>query len=91
MESKEIQRQIDQLMHEQNNQPIPEFEGYAPSEMQYILHYTFEPNSPISLQKLTDNEYKEIPMLNQIKYFLELIKKTKKSNSLPKGFYLPKW
>ena len=40
MESKEIQRQIDQLMHEQNNQPIPEFEGYARLKCNifYIIH-----------------------------------------------------
>jgi hypothetical protein len=86
MDLKDIQRQIDQVMNEQNNQSIPEFEGYSPFEMHHILHFTFQPNSPLSIQKLSDLDYKEIPMLNQIKYFLDLIKRSGEIKLTAKGF-----
>jgi len=75
MDLKDIQRHIDQVMNEQNNRSISEFEGYSPFEMHHILNFTFGSNSPISLQKLNDSDYNKIPMLYQIKYFLSLIQK----------------
>lgn len=86
MDLKDIQRHIDQVMNEQNNRSIPEFEGYSPFEMHHILNFTFEPNSPISFQKLTDSDYSKIPMQNQIKYFLDLVKKTGEIKLTAKGF-----
>ncbi len=86
MDLKDIQKHINQVMNGQNNRSIPEFERYSPLEMHHILHFTFEPNSPISIQKLTDIDYKKIPMLNQIKYFLDLIKKNGEIKLTVKGF-----
>lgn len=86
MDLKDIQRHIDQVMNEQNNRSIPEFEGYSPFEMHHILNFTFETNSPISFQKLTDSDYSKIPMHKQIKYFLDLIKKTGEIKLTAKGF-----
>ena len=86
MDLKDIQRQIDQIMNEQNNRSIPEFEGYSPYEMHHILNLTYESNSPISLQKLTDSDYTKIPIHNQIKYFMELIKKSGEIRLTAKGF-----
>lgn len=86
MDLKELQKHLDKIMTEQNNRPIPEFEGYSPSEMHHIIHFTFESNSPISIQELTDLEYKEIPMLNQIKYFLNLLKESGEIKLTTKGF-----
>jgi len=60
-------------MREQNNRMMPYFERYSPNEMQHIMYNTFEKNSPLQLQKLTDTEYKQIPIFNQIKYLAELI------------------
>lgn len=38
------------------------------------------------MQKLIDPDYKEIPMLNQVKYFLDLIKKSGEIKLTAKGF-----
>lgn len=86
MELKDIQEHIDKVMNEQNNMAIPEFEGYSPFELHQILHFTFESNSPISLQKLSDIDYKKIPILNQIKYFLNLILENAEIKLTAKGF-----
>lgn len=86
MDSKDVQRQIDQIMNEQNNRSIPEFEGYSPVEMHKILHFTFEPKSPISMQTLTEEEYLNIPMLNQVKYFLNLVREFGEIKLTAKGF-----
>lgn len=86
MDITDIQRHIDQVMNEQNNRSIQEFEGYSPFEMHHILHLTFETNSPISFQKLADSDYATIPIHNQIKYYLDLIKKTGEIKLTAKGF-----
>ncbi|MBN2166121.1 MAG: hypothetical protein JW717_07590 [Marinilabiliaceae bacterium] len=73
-------------MHEQNNRFISEFEGYSPFEMHNILHFTFESNSPIILQKLDESDYTECPFFNLIKYYLDLVKKTREIKLTAKGF-----
>ena len=50
MDLKDIQKHLDQIMSEQNNKSITEFEGYSPFEMHQILHFTFGKDSPIQLQ-----------------------------------------
>jgi hypothetical protein len=86
MELKDLQRHLNQVMNEQNNQPVPEFEGYSPFEMHQILHFTFGKDSPIQLQKLTDSDYKKIPILNQIKYLTDLMDKNGDIKLTNKGF-----
>lgn len=86
MDLKDIQRHIDQAMNEQNNRPIPEFEGYSPFEMHKILHFTFAIDSPLELQKLSNTDYKNIPILNQIKYLTDLIDKNGDIKLTNKGF-----
>jgi hypothetical protein len=86
MDLKDVQKHIDQVMNEQNNRSIPEFEGYSPFEMHHILHYTFESNSPIMLQNLADSDYNKSPMFNLIKYYLDLIQNTGEIKLTAKGF-----
>lgn len=86
MDLKDIQRHLDQVMNEQNNRSISEFEGYSPFEMHQILHFTFGEDSPIELQKLTDSDYKKIPILNQIKYLTDLIDTTGEVKLTKMGF-----
>ncbi|MBI9034585.1 MAG: hypothetical protein JEZ03_08965 [Bacteroidales bacterium] len=86
MDLEAIQRQLDKVMHKQNNQGRPDFEGYSPFEMHQILHFTFDSDSPIKLQTLTDSEYKKIPILNQIKYLTELIHAKGEIKLTNKGF-----
>lgn len=86
MDLKDIQRHIDQVVNEQNNRSNPKFEGYSPFEMHHILHFTFGKDSPIQLQKLSDSDYKKIPILNQIKYLMDLIDKNGEVKLTKKGF-----
>jgi hypothetical protein len=82
----DLQRHIDQIKNEQNNRAIPDFEGYSPIEMQYILYDTFGEHSPIQLQKLSDTDYKKVPMFNQVKYLTDLISKNGELKLTTKGF-----
>ncbi|MGZ2372026.1 hypothetical protein ACXR6G_19820 [Ancylomarina sp. YFZ004] len=86
MDFKDVQRQIDQAMNEQNNRAIPEFEGYSPVEMHNLLHFTFDPQSPISMETLAKEEHLNIPILNQVKYFLNLVRESGEIKLTAKGF-----
>lgn len=86
MDLKDIKRHIDQAMNEYNNQSILDFEGYSPFEMHQILHFTFGKDSPLQLQKLSDTDYKKIPILNQIKYLGDLVDKNGEIKLTSKGF-----
>lgn len=86
MNFEQISKHIDQIMKQQNNRSIAEFEGYSPFEMHQILHFTFEPESPLKLQKLSDSDYKKIPILNQIKYLMNLIDRSGELKLTKRGF-----
>jgi hypothetical protein len=88
MDLKDLQKQIDQVMSEQNNRSVPEFEGYSPFEMHNILNFTFAIESPLRLQKLTCSDYEKIPILNQIRYLADIIEKNGEIKLTNKG-YLP--
>lgn len=90
MDFKDIQRELDQVMNERNSRSIPAFEGYSPFEMYHILYFTFGEDSPIQLQKLSDADYKRIPILNQIKYLIDLIDKNGEMKLTKKGYLPPK-
>src|SRR5690606_6221611 len=82
----DLQIYLDKLMHEQNNRPVPEFEGYSPAEMHAILHFTFEEISPISFRKLDSGDYRKIPLFNQIKYLAKLIEEAGEIKLTKLGF-----
>jgi len=69
----EIQKYFNKRMQDRNNQGLPDFEGYSPMEMQFILYNTFEANSPIQLMNVNDSDCERIPILNQLKYLLRII------------------
>jgi hypothetical protein len=75
-------------MQEQNYKGNPDFEGYSLYEMHQILYFTFGPESPIKIQELSDSDYKKIPLLNQVKYLMELINENQEIK-LTKNGYLP--
>ncbi|MEA3448880.1 MAG: hypothetical protein U9Q98_10635 [Bacteroidota bacterium] len=82
----ELQRRIDKVMNEQNNQGLPDFEGYSPIEMTRILYYTFEDQSPIRFVLLNKKDYEKIPIVKQILYFANLIQKNGEIKLTQKGF-----
>ena len=85
----EFQEFAEMMSRTQNEQGIPDFEGYSPTEMHHILYNTFDPVSPIQLQKLSEVDYREIPLLNQVQYLLRLIAYEGELR-LTKAGYLPR-
>jgi hypothetical protein len=65
---KDLERAVNKMMQEQNEQGIPDFEGYSPNEMHVLLHEPFGKKSPIRLQTMKPQEYASVPMLNQVRY-----------------------
>lgn len=86
MDLVDIQKHIDQVLNEQNNRAIADFEGYSPFEMHNIIHFTFEANSPVILQKIADSDCVKSPMFNLVKYFLDLVKNKGEIKLTTKGF-----
>ncbi|MCK4530077.1 MAG: hypothetical protein KAU44_02790 [Candidatus Marinimicrobia bacterium] len=86
--TEDIQQYLDHIMQERNLHGLLDFEGYSPLEMRYILYDTFGEFSPLHLQKLSDRDYKNIPLLNQIKYLAALVLKNGEIKLTPHG-YLP--
>lgn len=46
-----IERYVLDAINNKNNEPLADFEGYSPNEMQFVLYDTFNPNSTIQLLK----------------------------------------
>lgn len=86
MSLEDIKRKFGKLVEEGNNSGLADFEGYSPAEMHQIMYLTFNPGNPIQLQRLEDNDYNQIPMLNQIKYLANLIEKAGEIKLTNKGF-----
>ena len=84
----ELNRHLSEITNKENNKALTKFEGYSPIEMNTIIYDTFGTNSPIQLKRLTEIEYQSIPILNQIKYLLEIIQKQGELKLTSKG-YLP--
>lgn len=88
MDFNDLQKHLDEMMRERNRRSIPEFEGYSPVQMHQILHFTFQSQSPVRLKKMSPEDYTQVPMLLQMKYYLNLIAenepvKLTKTKSLP--------
>lgn len=86
MDLQNLQKQIDKIINEQNNRAKQDFEEYSAFEMNFILYATFEPNSPITLQKLAEADYVKCPMFNLVKYYLDLVKSKGEIKLTEKGF-----
>jgi hypothetical protein len=83
-----IQKHLDNLAERQNNTGILEFEGYSPNEMNLILYEPFVDNSPVQLNKLSEEEYLQIPIIKQVMYLANIIKNAGELKLTAKG-YLP--
>lgn len=81
-----IDKYILEEIEKRNQKGLGDFEGYSPAQMQFILYNTFSKNSPIIINKVSDELYGEIPLLNQIKHLLNIIKDSKELLLTKKGF-----
>ncbi len=82
----DFERLIGKIMQDQNRQGLPDFEGFSPDEMQYILYDPFGSDCPVKLKKLQDEEYLDVPMLNLVKYLLERTRESGEIKLTAKGF-----
>ncbi|MDD2622043.1 MAG: hypothetical protein WC142_03260 [Bacteroidales bacterium] len=71
-----------------NHKPTSDFEGLSPFEMDKLLYDTFGQESPVKLLKLKDETYTNIPILNQMLFFGDILKKEGELKLTNKG-YLP--
>ncbi len=81
---------LETLQNEQNNRSIPEFEGYSPTEMLFVVYDPFGDNSPLQLLELSNADYSQIPIFNQIRYLLQLINESEELKLTAKSFLPPK-
>lgn len=69
----QINAHLADFMHNINNAPKEEFEGYSPMEMTKILHHTFNSDSPLQFNSLTSEQYNQMPLLRQAKHLLQAV------------------
>jgi hypothetical protein len=81
-----IEKYVIEAINKKNNEPITDFDGYSPNEMQYILNDVFNSKSPIEILKAKRSIYQNIPIFNQVKFLLDLINKKKELKLTNKGF-----
>ncbi|MCF6213584.1 MAG: hypothetical protein L3J45_06115 [Flavobacteriaceae bacterium] len=81
-----IEKYVVESINKRNNEPIDDFEGYSPAEMQFILYNTFDSKSTIQIVKAKQRVYLEIPIFKQVKFLFNLIKEHKELKLTNKGF-----
>jgi hypothetical protein len=86
MDINELHRLLDQEVKNHNSKGVADFEGYSPEMMTNILHQPLEDKSPITLRELSESDYNRVPILNQIKYFLNLVEESGEIKLTKKGF-----
>lgn len=82
----ELQNELDRIMREQNSRGLEEFEWYSPLEMQTILYSPLSPSCPVQLKKMEEADYRQIPLLNQVRYLLDHIHQRGEVKLTAKGF-----
>jgi hypothetical protein len=81
-----IEKYVIEAINKRNNEPVADFEGYSPTEMQLILYNTFDSQSPVQIQKVNSEIYKNVPVFNQVKFLFNLINEQKELKLTNKGF-----
>ena len=82
----ETEKYIKDIIDQKNHEPVTDFEGFSPTEMQVILYDPFCSDSPIQIRKMSEKEYSQIPILNQIKFLYQIIKDEGELQLTKKGF-----
>jgi len=85
MDERPLKAFADKMMNERNHRGIADFEWYSPFEMHHILYDPLGEHSPIELRRVTDAEYENIPILNQIKLAAKIISRSGELKLTPKG------
>lgn len=71
----EINGFVGEWMQLENRRPISDFDGYSPTQMQYIIHNLFGGNCPVQLADCVDEDCNAVPLFRQVKRLMEIIEK----------------
>ncbi len=77
-----------------NNQANEDFDGYSPTEMEYILYEPFIKESPVQFcENIPDELLDQVPMLKMVEYLMDKIEeagelKLTKTGALPRNIVL---
>ncbi|MBC2856764.1 hypothetical protein H3N56_09955 [Cetobacterium sp. 2A] len=86
----EIEKFQDEYMEKYGDEPISQFEGLSANQMTYLVEDFFDENSPIKIYKEISQEVLDtIPLLQLVKYYLNLIVSEGGSLKLTAAGYIP--
>jgi len=86
-----IQKKLDEKMLELNHRARDGFEGYSPTDMDYILYDPLSKESPLRMKSLPEGSFQKIPIFNLIQYFLNKLAKEGEVKLTKKGNLPVKW
>jgi hypothetical protein len=73
----ELRRLIQKEVDKYNNMPHPDFEGYSPKAMAFLIHDPFNAESPVWFNKLSADDLEKVPLFRQVYYLASLINEMK--------------
>jgi hypothetical protein len=74
----DLHRLAESLKQTSNHLGIDDFEGYSPNEMSEILYRPLEDSCPVRLKKVDEDVYRQIPMLNLVRFIISRIRESGK-------------
>ncbi len=86
MDIDKINKELKSVQTLINNRPKEEFDGLSPIEMYYLLHKTFEKESPFQFRDNIDNHvFEQMPILKFTQLYLGQVKELEPINLTAKG------
>jgi len=85
-ELERLNNELKRKHNEINNAGIIDFEGYSPSEITTILYNPMDPNCVVQFSKLDDTDLNEIPLLMQVKFLCEIVRREGKLKLTSKDY-----
>jgi len=85
-----LEDQIENRIQEFNHRGISAFQGYSPFEMDLIINDPFGENCPVQLNKLSEDDYLQIPLLMLFKYLANLVETEGAMKLTARGYLAPR-
>lgn len=81
----ELQAFLDKKRGEFNAGKQPDFEGISPNQMAGLLYHTFEPSSPLKINRVDDAILDQMPFFRTLETLLQIVHREKSVKLTPKG------
>ena len=88
MSFEEANKIAKQLMQNQNNSSLDDFQGLSPFQMHHLIHDPLHPDSTLKIKELSEEQLEKIPMFCQVRFLAQLIADSK-GLKLTKSGFLP--